>query len=162
MLYPKLSLEDTLRTLEELGLKYVEYPYELFKGAESIEARIAEVVSTAESFDLIPYQLHAEYGDICFELSSLDEGVRSSAFKRLCRWIEYASKLGVRVLVVHAAFPRPSLDTRYDEVIKRVIELNVSYVKKLAKLAEDYGMVVAVENCVEPWFCSSPPDRSPS
>lgn len=160
VLYPKLGLEDTLRVMEDLELRYIEYPYELFKSSrpEDVEARVAEVAGVAESYSLIPYQLHAEYGDICFELSSPDEGVRGSAFRRLCRWIEYASKLGVRVLVVHAAFPRPSLDMRYDEVVKRIIELNVSYVRELAKLAEDHGVIVAVENCMEPWFCSSPQD----
>lgn len=160
VLYPKLGLEGALRAMEDLGLRYLEYPYELFRevGPEGIETRVVEVANVAESYDLVPYQLHAEYGDICFELSSLDESARGSAFKRLCRWVGYASKLGVRVLVVHAAFPKPVPSMRYDRVVKRVMELNASYIRELARLAEDHGVVVAVENCMEPWFCSSPPD----
>lgn len=160
VLYPKLGLEGTLKALEALGLRYIEYPYELFKGLEpeGIEARIEEVANAAKLYNLKPYQLHAEYGAINFELSSPEEGVRDAAFRRLCRWIEYASKLEVRSLVVHAAFAKPLPRMRYDNVVKRVIDLNIRYLRGMGKLAEDHGVIVAVENCVEPWFCSSPLD----
>jgi len=160
VLYPKLGLEATLEALERASLRYVEYPYEMFKDLrpEELEARLAQVAEAAGCYRVVPYQLHAEYGSVNFELSSPDEGVRSAALRRMLRWVEYAARLGVRVLVVHAAFPKPAPDARYDEVLRRVIELNVQYLGELARRAEDLGVLVAVENCVEPWFCSSPPD----
>ena len=160
VLYPKLGLEATLEIFEELGLRYLEYPYELFRDfePEGVRARVSEVAGIAESFNLVPYQLHAEYGDVCFELASLDEGVRSSAFARIARWVEYAAELGVKVLVVHAAFPKPLLEASYDKVVERIVEIDVAYLRDLSRVGEDHGVVIAVENCVEPWFCSSPAD----
>lgn len=158
VLYPKLGLEKTLELFEEMGLEYFEYPYEMFKDAEDVGRRIAEAREAAGSYKLVPYQLHAEYGDVNFELSAPDPSVRRRALNRLKRWVEYASQLEVEVLVVHAAFPRPSLAARYDEVIRRVVKLNLRYAKALARAGEKEGVTIALENCVEPWFCSSPLD----
>lgn len=45
------SAWGTLKVLEDLGLRYVEYPYKLFKSGkpEDAEARVAEVAGVAEN-----------------------------------------------------------------------------------------------------------------
>ena len=159
LLYPSLGLEKTLETVEREGFRYIEYPYEMFRDAgENLMRRVKEVAEKAKSYSVKPYQVHGEYGSINFELTSGDPVSREKALGRMEEWLRYASMLEADVLVVHLGFPRPRLDETYDRVIEGVVELNVEIARRLAEVGEEYGVKVAFENCVEPWFGASPAD----
>lgn len=159
LLYPSLGLEKTLEAVEKEGFRYIEYPYEVFKDAgEGLPQRVREVAEKARSYSVKPYQVHGEYGDINFELASPEPTLRMKALRRMEDWVGYASVLEADVLVAHLGFPRPRLYETYDRVIEDVIGLNVEVAGRLADVGEEYGVRVAFENCVEPWFGASPAD----
>lgn len=72
-----------------------------------------------------------------FNLQSFDEAKKS--VRIIKEWIKWCNKLGVKVLVCHP-FSLKGADWRELE------NLNISSFKELSKVAEDYGVVLAVEN----------------
>lgn len=160
LLHPVYEVEDALARAEDEGFSFIEYPYEIFEkvGADDLEGYARRISDYASALSLRPYQLHAEYGEINFELASSDAATRKRALRRLARWVELGSILGVRVLVTHIAFMRPSQEVGYGRALQRLVGLNVSIVKSLARRAEEHGIRIALENPLEPWFGASPLD----
>jgi len=160
LFYPRYSVGQALKNVEKAGFKYIEYPYEYFRDYEEreLEARVKEIAEVSQSYSVEPYQLHAPYGDLCYQLASSDEKIRERATRKLEEWVRYASILGVSVLVVHFAFTRPHQQLTYVEAARRVAEINVKLARRLSKAGEEYGVKIAFENCVEPWFGASPAD----
>jgi len=158
--YPYYSIEQALHLTEEAGFEYIEYPCEYFKDYDEhgLEKHMKEVAKIAEAYSIKPYQLHATYGEINFQLASSEKKVREEATRKIEEWIRYASMLNAPILVIHPAFIRPLQDATYMEATKRIAEINVKLAKRLARTGEEYDVKIAFENCPEPWFGGSPAD----
>ena len=148
--YPDYNVEEALRLTEKNGFKYIEYPYEYFKEHENegLESYVKEVSKLSESYSVKPYQLHAKYGLINFDLASPDEKVREKATRIIEEWIKYANILNTPVLVVHYAFTRALQEKTYMEAVKRVAEINVGLAKRLAKTGEEYSVKITAEQVI--------------
>jgi len=158
--YPSFTIEEALNLTEKSKFRYIEYPYEYFKNHEksNLEEYMVKISKIAESYSVEPYQLHAIYGEINFQLASVDEKGRKEAINKIEKWIKYSYILNVPVLVVHFAFTRSLQNQTYMKAVERVAQINVKLAKKIAKTAEEYDIKIAFENCLEPWFGGSPAD----
>ncbi len=110
----------------------------LDEGATKLnEERLRKLKDLAKTYDL-ELSLHAPFIDV--NPASLSPFMRKASLKHLSRSLARASKLECSVWVMHGGYyPHP-------KVRALAHRLSLASINKLAKLAEDLGVKVAIEN----------------
>jgi len=154
-IYEMLPIEKALERLQHFGVRYGEYSNEHFdriKDLGKLEEKIEELDDLVPSLGISMVQLHAPYGDLDRWLGSSPEGERGRGIELVKRWLGYANRLGVGVLVMHSAIGEqvPQRDTI--SAVKSNAEVNLKVFSELSKHAKDCGVKIAVENRLETIF----------
>ncbi|MBN2015197.1 MAG: TIM barrel protein [Candidatus Altiarchaeota archaeon] len=103
--------------------------------AKQTKEEIKDILSTLD----IGVSLHAPYHDL--NIATLNLGVRKEVIKQVSECIETASYLGSRIVVVHPGY---LASRKYRK--EHVIEIMVRNFKTLARLSEDNGVWLCMEN----------------
>lgn len=146
MLYLTLPPLRAAMRLIDLGLG-VELSYDNFSvfGGKVVEDRyISEM--TRYLVDLRGYVevLHMPYDELDPQIALSEVG-----FRRFTKWLDLAYKLGIRIAVIHTL--------KLGENYERALDLNLEFVKMLAKNTVDRGIVLTVENRLEKNLFGSKP-----
>jgi len=154
-IYEMVPVEKALEKLGAFGIRYGEYSFEHLARIEregKIEGKARELEELASSLNLRMVQMHAPFGDLDKELGSRDENIKEKALERAKRWLGFANRLGVSILVMHTIMMEQ--DTKLDSIsiTKKMEELNVEIFSKLSKYAKDFGVKIAIENRLESIF----------
>jgi len=154
-IYEMLPIEKALERLQHFGVKYGEYTNEHFdriKDLEKLDEKIKELADVVPSLSMSMIQLHAPYGDLDKWLGSSHEGDRRRGIDLVRRWLGYANRLGVGILVMHSAIGEHTAQTDSISAVKSNAEVNLKIFSELSKHAKDFGVKVAVENRLETTF----------
>lgn len=138
MLYLTLPPVKAIKRLMELGSP-VELSYDNFSvfGGKAVEDKyIDEVIRFANSFSNSVRAIHTPYDELLPQIALAEMGIR-----RFVKWLELSYKLGINVAVVHTL--------RIDEGYEKALDLNIEFLRLLAKEAKDRGIIIAVENRLE-------------
>jgi len=177
--YPEAAVEEVLTLLEKEGIEHVELggiiyvlghiPGSYARLAETlgykppswneVKKRAAELKELLETHGIKPIQMHAPDPN----LARFNEAERAEAVDKVARFLELANILEAETLVVHPGTGIPgvenlSLNLSFHETILRVREANVKSFRELARVAEDLGVTIAVENRLERVYGSRPAD----
>ena len=150
--HPALSIEEILEKIKSHGFNYIEYAYEHFKTTKEPEKQLKRLIDISTSYDLKPIQIHAPYGNEEYQLGAEDEGLRKCALKKMTKWLEYASMLNCEVYVIHVAMSKFSLNRSSIETFEKLVKRNLDYIRRLARVANDLGIKIAVENPLQKTF----------
>ena len=138
MLYLLLPPRRAVEKIVELGLN-VDVSYDNFAvlGGRAVEdVYMEELVAASRDFHGHVEALHLPYDEL-EPSTAFTEAVR----RRLVKWVDFASKLGVKVVVTHTL----SIDSSSEQAL----ELNSKFLRTLVSEAEDRGLLLAVENRLE-------------
>jgi len=134
-------LEEIFKKIKEIGFDGIEFVYDTGNLHPDILDRKTRknILETCESLELeIPSVATGVFWR--FNLGSPDEKIRRRGLKFLQRGLELAYDLEAKVLLVVPAVASP--DVPYE----KTFELSVESLRKGAKWAEDYGVIIGVEN----------------
>ena len=135
--------EQAVRMLAAAGFDAVDYsmfgmvdPAHLLRSDEA-EAHMAKLLDTAKECGVVFNQAHAP-----FSFGHLDEeGLKKEFFPTTVRSLELASRLGVKIIVVHPIHNIPYFGNE-----ERLYEMNMKFYRALIPYCEAYGIKVATEN----------------
>ena len=139
--HDELGLYKTIDIFSEAGFEGIDFNLDLaeyYSGAKDAEFFI-NTRKYAEERGIKFYQAHAPFAS-----SYTDSEQSEKRFGEIAKSIEYASLLGVEMLVVH-----PCNHKNYklcDATRKEMLEYNVNFYNRLAPYAEKFGVKIAVEN----------------
>ncbi|MEM2884549.1 MAG: sugar phosphate isomerase/epimerase family protein [Thermoproteota archaeon] len=160
-IYELVPVEKALERLAAFGITHGEYSFEHLSGFEKegkMWEKARELKELVSSLNVRMVQMHAPFGDLDKELGSGDENMKEKAIGRARRWLDYASLLGVDILVMHTVLVEqdPKLDSI--SVARRMEESNIEVFSRLSKHAKDLGVKIAIENRLESIFGCKIPD----
>ncbi len=154
-LYWDLSPEDALRRLAERGWKYVDLSCEHLGELTRAEdpGRADGVRELAESLGMTLWQCH---GFMDLNLASSNERTRSRSEATLAQHLRLAAELGIGTVVIHPGWvgSRARRSAKPDLVRERMTES----LRRLALVAEESGVRIAVENMMKKGFGVEPAD----
>jgi sugar phosphate isomerase/epimerase len=134
--------ESLCRRLQNLQVRYVEL---VDDGWHSLnEKRVKKLVEIAENEDLI-FTLHSPFADI--NIAAPNQNMRNFVLKRLRKSMEFAHTLDCNLMVFHPGF-QTGISSFYPGMDWK---LNIDSVQKLLSYARELHMVIAIENCPEPF-----------
>lgn len=154
-IYEMLPIEKALERLQHFGVRYGEYTNEHFdriKDVDQLEGKIKELEDLVPSLSMSMVQMHAPYGDLDRLLGSSHEGDRRRGIDLVRRWLGYANRLGVGILVMHTAIGEQAAQSDFISAVKSNAEANLKVFSELSRYAKDCGVKVAVENRLETIF----------
>ncbi len=108
------------------------------------EKRVKTLVEIAESQDLV-YTLHSPFADI--NIAAPNQDMRNFVLNRIQKSMDFAQKLDCRLMVFHPGF-RTGISSFYPGMDWKI---NIDSVRKILKFGRERGVVVAIENCPEPF-----------
>ncbi|RLE79951.1 MAG: hypothetical protein DRJ52_07435 [Thermoprotei archaeon] len=150
----ELCIEEALEKISGVGFRYVELSAEHFNemlarsgevylDSSSSSRAIAvsdnpfslpEFIQRVESFGIEIIHAHGP-----FDLADFTSKSMYDRLKEAEKWIEYASKLNIPILVCHP-FSIRSLS------LKKCKEINIKFYNQVSKCCKKYGVKVALEN----------------
>lgn len=144
---PKFSLtpfEEALRKVEREfdGWEILVEKYHGWKNREEMK----EVLSTTN----MEVQVHAPLNDI--NIASINPEIRKASVSEIKKSIDIASMIGAEMVTVH-----PGLYSPLSIYWEGAVELSKESLRELKKYAEEYEIVLALENLPEMWLtmCST-------
>jgi sugar phosphate isomerase/epimerase len=142
-MYAELSTTKALATLHDHGWRAFELSTEHINRIETAadtDRRIADVRRCLDELGIRMPQAHAF---LKADVSHPDPGVREAHMLKLCRQTDIASRLGIRILVVH---PGRSSDVATPGERKNYMALNTQAFRRLGDLAGENDMRIGLEN----------------
>lgn len=146
MLYLSLPPLKAIEKLIDLGVS-IELSYDNFIafGGKLVEDKyIDEIINSIQRANNYVKVIHIPYDEMSPSIALSDIG-----FKRFIKWLDFAHKLGVDIAVVHTL--------RIDQSYEKAIDLNIEFLKILAREARDRGVDIAIENRLEKNLFGSKP-----
>lgn len=128
--------------LRDIKVNYVEL---VDDGWHSLnEKKVKILAEIAESHDLV-YTLHSPFADI--NIAAPNQEMRNFVLKRLRKSMDFAHKLDCSLMVFHPGF-RTGISSFYPGIDWKI---NIDSVRKILKFGRDREVVMAIENCPEPF-----------
>lgn len=129
-LYPA-RIENVLNFIDDLNLNYLEvvheYPYD-------------KLTSNDFANHDINVSIHSPMSDI--NIASHVDKIRETSIEAVCDSFKLANEIGANRVVVHPG-SIPIMALKYPE---KIIKYNTKSLKECQKVAEDYGVMMCVEN----------------
>lgn len=161
-IFSELPIDKALSKIKDSKINYVEIAYEHFEKEEksgNLEKMFEELKSIANSLDLKIVQIHGPFGDFDHQFGSINESLRSSAVKRVFNWIRLMNKFDfTAILVLHTGLVQPDPDISSEYLLYRARDINTKNFFEIGKVAQDFGVRVAIENRLESTFGALPND----
>ena len=154
-IYEMLPIEKAMERLQHFGIRYGEYSNEHFdriKDLGRLEEKVKELEDLAPSLSIKMIQMHAPYGDLDRLLGSSREVDRRRGIDLVRRWLGYANRLGVGILVMHTAIVEQAAQADTITAVRSNAEANLKAFGEVSRFAKDLGVKVAVENRLETIF----------
>ena len=140
----------SLEILSDLGFKYLELSYENFIATKaSLSDSWRGIRDAISKLNISINQIHAPYEASKFESCSREEVMKS--VKSLEPWFKVAAELN-SIVVIHPALTTHRTIEKTYMYAKKLEALNIEFFSEVSKLAEDLGILVAIENRVERVF----------
>lgn len=133
---------STLKKTRNLGIQFLEVSTRWFNNLDFEEQKTLakEMRENAESAGIQLWSIHLPYGNE-YDVSSINDSVRLQAIINQKRYIDIASLLGVKRMVLH-----PSVDRIPDIVRKLHIEALRSSLEELIEYSEKRNLSLNIEN----------------
>jgi len=122
---------------------------------KDLTCRVSKLV---KDLDLNIIQIHAPQEEYENELASLDSNVRDKCIEKFKRWLKLCYKVECEVLVTHLPYSKalPNEDTL--NYTLRLEKCSLDAVEKIARMAMNFNVKIAIENRLESVFGSKPQD----
>lgn len=104
-----------------------------------------DIKKAKESFD-IHFSVHAPFADL--NIASLNPGVRESSIEQVMESIKISSELDIELVTLHPGNKSP-LGAYFAD---KLIEINKESLNAIDKQAEEYGVILALENLPRMWI----------
>jgi sugar phosphate isomerase/epimerase len=150
-------IENAVHILEEEGFHCFEYAYEHFKQDDlrgTVSSKIKNLSDEVSTLSIEASQMHAPYGELDSQLASPDEATRSSGIRKAREWLQYASMLGVKVLVFHPACHKSGTASPSGDDWQQSKAWNREVFAEIGRFGREVGVRVALENRDDPVFGS--------
>ncbi len=117
-----------------------------------------KVSKLVKDLNLNIIQIHAPQEEYENELAALDSNVRDKCIEKFKRWLELCYKVECEVLVTHLPYSKalPNEDTL--NYTLRLEKCSLDAVEKIARMAMNFNVEIAIENRLESVFGSKPQD----
>jgi sugar phosphate isomerase/epimerase len=151
MLYAFLKPMQALQKLYNHGFNNIELSYDNFsyylkRGAE-LKELMKEVIENIHSFNLNVDVAHLPYGE---EIRlAMDPNKLLNVLRDFEIWFKFYSEIGVNLAAIHIPFNSPLINEDSLEYVTRVRNRAIAFFENISKLADEYGINLAIENKVE-------------
>ncbi|MEM2979823.1 MAG: sugar phosphate isomerase/epimerase family protein [Thermoproteota archaeon] len=163
-IYSILDVEKALERLRDRDVRFVEICFEhlsklSINGEIDLNA-LRRIKETADSLGVRIIQVHAPYGEIDFELASIDSHKKDRALRKTLNLIKHVGELELGALVFHTARLESSGNYDSQEAVEKTRLVNIGFFKEASKQASEHGVEIAVENRLENGYGALPKDLS--
>jgi sugar phosphate isomerase/epimerase len=130
--------------LEKIALHFPSWEI-IAEGQHSMPLIKDEIKRAKESFD-IHFSVHAPFSDL--NIASLNPKIRDNSIEQVLESIKISSELDIELVTLHPGHKSP-LGAYFAD---KFVEMNKKSLKTIDKQAEEYGVILALENLPRMWI----------
>ncbi|MBO3763377.1 MAG: sugar phosphate isomerase/epimerase [Thermoproteota archaeon] len=160
-IFSEVPIQEALTRIKNNNIRYAEIAYEHLEKSDknnNLEKQFDELNEALASVDIKATQIHGPFGEIDYQLGSLNESVRAGAIKRIINWIKNINKTSIEVLVLHTNLIQTDYNLNSESFLHKIKEINLINFSEVVKSAQDFGVKIAIENRLEQTFGAFPND----